>query len=82
MTELARRLQQCVAFLGHDSGISHLAAALGLPVLVLWGGAAEHIWRPPHEHAVLIKGEGGLGTISVQQVLRNLTALLNRTGRA
>src|SRR5205807_748651 len=31
LPELALRLQESFAFLGHDSGISHLAAALGLP---------------------------------------------------
>ena len=31
LVELAGRLQNCALFLGHDSGISHLAAAVGTP---------------------------------------------------
>lgn len=31
LTDLARQLQNCLGFAGHDSGISHLAAACGLP---------------------------------------------------
>ena len=37
LPELAQMLQQCAGFIGHDSGISHLAAAVGLPGLILWG---------------------------------------------
>ncbi len=36
LSELARQLSKCAVFLGHDSGITHLAAALGLPTWVLW----------------------------------------------
>ena len=32
LAELARRLPSCSHFLGHDSGMSHLAAACGVPV--------------------------------------------------
>ena len=40
LTELAALLGQCALFVGHDSGISHLAAAVGLPGLILWGETA------------------------------------------
>ncbi|NPA49265.1 MAG: glycosyltransferase family 9 protein [Thermodesulfobacteria bacterium] len=33
-------------FLGHDSGLSHLAAALGLPVLSIFGPTAWWHWAP------------------------------------
>lgn len=78
LPELARKLQPCAAFIGHDTGISHLSAALGLPGLVLWGETAEEIWRPPQKNVVIVKDRGGLKTLSVSQVLLELTALLNR----
>ena len=56
----------------------HLSAALGLPGLVLWGETAEEIWRPPQKNVVIVKDRGGLKTLSVSQVLLELTALLNR----
>ncbi len=77
LPELARELQWCRAFIGHDSGISHLSAALGLAGLVLWGDTAERIWRPPHANVVIVKGERGLRTISVSQVLHQLRPLLS-----
>jgi ADP-heptose:LPS heptosyltransferase len=77
LAELARRLQRCAAFIGHDSGISHLCAALGLPGLILWGESVEEIWRPPHDRVVILKNGGGLKTISVEQVARELNRVLN-----
>ena len=78
LAELARRLQRCAAFIGHDSGISHLAAALGLPGLVLWGDTVEEIWRPPHGPVRILKSQGGLKNISVAQVTEHLGEILRR----
>jgi heptosyltransferase-2 len=75
LAELACLLRNCEAFIGHDSGISHLAAAVGLPGLVLWGDTLEDVWRPPHAEVVLIKHGGGLKAISVEQLSRALAAL-------
>lgn len=76
LTDLARLIQPCAAFVGHDSGISHLAAALGLPGVVLWGSTAEEIWRPPHQQVIVLKNPGGLKMISAGQVMENLKAIL------
>jgi len=75
LAELARLLQQCTAFVGHDSGISHLAAALGLPGIVLWGNSIEQIWRPPHEQVVVLKNPGGIRLIPVELVVQKLNAI-------
>jgi heptosyltransferase-3 len=72
LAELAARLQSCVAFVGHDSGITHLAAALGLPTLVLWGDSAEEVWRPQGPGVVVLKGGLGLRALSVERVAREL----------
>ena len=76
LAELANRLQSCKAFVGHDSGISHLAAAVGLPGLVLWGETVEAIWRPKNERVQILRGARGLNDISVQQVSEQLQRLL------
>lgn len=77
LTELARQIQQCAAFIGHDSGISHLAAALGLPGIVLWGNTREEIWRPPQNRVFILKHPAGLKMISVSQVMEKLNILLS-----
>lgn len=72
LPELGRRLVRCAGFIGHDSGISHLAAALGLPGLILWGDSAEQIWRPPSEKISILRNRGGLEKISVSEVVEQL----------
>lgn len=76
LAELARRLAGCLAFIGHDSGISHLAAAVGLPSLVLWGDTAEEIWRPPSEKVLVLRHPGGLGRLPVAEVVEHLGRVL------
>lgn len=76
LTNLARLIQPCAAFIGHDSGISHLAAALGLPGVVLWANTTEEIWRPPHEPVVVLKNSGGIRMITVNQVMERFDGIL------
>ncbi len=76
LPELAWRLQSCAAFVGHDSGISHLAAALGLPCVVLWADALEEIWRPQGERVVILRELTGVGAIRVEKVLAELHKLV------
>jgi len=76
LAELALRLQTCAGFIGHDSGVSHLAAALGLPCLVLWAGTVEEIWRPQGERLVIVREPDGVCAISVERVMQELGAML------
>jgi ADP-heptose:LPS heptosyltransferase len=57
---LASILQHCYHVIGHDSGITHLAAALGLPGLVLWGPTMETVWRPLGDRMKLLRAPAGL----------------------
>ena len=72
LAELAEDLEGCGGFIGHDSGISHLAAALGLPGLILWGDANEDIWRPPSERIVVLRHPAGLARLPVADVVAAL----------
>lgn len=78
LVKLAALLQNCAAFIGHDSGISHLAAALGLPGLILWGDTIEEIWRPPHEKISLLKKNGGLKLVNVDEVMLELKTIVSK----
>ena len=69
LPELAACLVRCAGFIGHDSGVSHLAAALGLPGLVLWGETSEQIWRPCGENIVVMRHPNGLAQLPVAQVV-------------
>jgi ADP-heptose:LPS heptosyltransferase len=76
LIKLAALLRECCAFAGHDSGITHLAAAVGLPVLVLWGETAETVWRPRGERIRLLRGGRGLVSLAVSEVRGALSDLL------
>ncbi len=43
---LARRLKGARLYIGNDSGVSHLAAAVGAPVVALFGPTDPRVWAP------------------------------------
>lgn len=54
LQELAAVLERASLFLGVDSAPMHMAAALGIPVVALFGPSGEHNWGPcGHGHAVV-----------------------------
>ena len=69
LTQLALLLRRCAGYVGHDSGISHLAAALGLRGMVLWGDTRQEIWRPRSEHIRLVSSPAGLPGLELEEVL-------------
>lgn len=48
--ELARWLARARLYVGNDSGITHLAAAVGTPVLALFGPTNPTVWGPRGSH--------------------------------
>ena len=45
-SDLLTLLESAGGYIGNDSGVSHLAAFLGLPVLVIFGASDPVRWRP------------------------------------
>lgn len=76
LAELANRLSACSGFIGHDSGITHLASALGLRGLVLWGETVREVWAPLNPHLRILSSPGGLSGIEVSKVAAAAEALL------
>jgi heptosyltransferase-2 len=81
LAELAQRIQSGAAFVGHDSGITHLAAAVGLPCVVLWADTLEEVWRPQGEPLVILKEITGVQAISVEKVMNELCKLVGGGGK-
>jgi ADP-heptose:LPS heptosyltransferase len=46
LDELAARLAGCRAYLGNDSGVSHLAGLCGTHSVVMFGPTNPEIWHP------------------------------------
>ena len=59
LADLAALLGQCHLFLGHDSGITHLAAATGCNVVAIWGPSKRVIWQPLNERVRVVQAPGG-----------------------
>jgi ADP-heptose:LPS heptosyltransferase len=81
LLKLAQKMRSCFAFLGHDSGTTHLAAALDLPGLVLWGASNEAVWRPVSSQLRLIRDDHGLDALPVETVFREAELLQSNLKR-
>ncbi|MCS7336627.1 MAG: glycosyltransferase family 9 protein [Verrucomicrobiae bacterium] len=78
LVALGTLLQECVAFVGHDSGITHLAAALGVPCVVLWGDTAPEVWQPLGPEVTILRSELGLAALEIASVQAELDRVLSR----
>lgn len=68
LPQLAAVLEHAV-FIGHDSGISHLAAAAGANCILLFGPTNPDVWAPKNDNVrVLRPPTGRLGDLGIEQV--------------
>jgi heptosyltransferase-3 len=75
---LAALLRESSLFLGHDSGITHLAAASrrDLPVIALFGPTDPAVWAPPRTGVSVLKGVPALNDLNVEEVFQAAMAML------
>jgi heptosyltransferase-3 len=72
LPHLAAVLENTI-FVGHDSGISHLAAAAGAKCTLLFGPTDPDVWAPKGENVRVIPApDGDLSRLNVADVLRAL----------
>ncbi len=73
---LAGLLTRCTAFVGNDSGVTHLAALLGVPTLALFGPSEPAHWAPLGHRADYVRAAtsrmADLRVEGVWQALRSL----------
>jgi heptosyltransferase III len=65
--ELACWLARAHVYIGNDSGITHLAAAVGTPVVAIFGPTDPAVWAPRGERVAIVRGK--LEEIPVGMVL-------------
>lgn len=70
-------------FVGHDSGISHIAAAAGADCLLLFGPTDPAVWAPANRNVEVIRpADSDLTSLSLDEVLVSLRRkLLAMKGR-
>jgi ADP-heptose:LPS heptosyltransferase len=56
LEDLAGVLGQADLLVGHDSGLSHLAAALGVPTVAIFGPTDPARWAPLGRHVSVLRG--------------------------
>lgn len=79
---VAALLQRCAAFVGNDSGISHMAAAVGTPTLALFGATDPRLWGPRGKSVVILQRGNAVAAIEVGHVKAALKPLLQKTLKA
>jgi ADP-heptose:LPS heptosyltransferase len=57
LLELASVMEGCHLFIGNDSGITHMAAALGLPTIAIFGPSDHKMWSPRGEKVFVVRKE-------------------------
>lgn len=78
LRELARAIASSKLYIGNDSGITHLAAATGTPVIALFGEASNpRVWAPRGEQVRVIAASS-LEEIAVDTVVEEAHRLLAR----
>ena len=75
LADLATWIAGARLYIGNDSGITHLAAALGTKTLALFGPASPDMWAPRGENVVVLRSDP-LSDLSVAEVLEAANRLL------
>jgi heptosyltransferase III len=80
LPQLAAILERCALFVGHDSGISHIAAAVGTPCVLLFGPTNPDVWAPANAGVQVLRPRSGrLADLSVEEVSRAARSLVAAT---
>ena len=70
---LAAVIERCRLFLGHDTGISHLAAAIDVPCVLLFGPTDPAVWAPANANVSVVRAPGDdLAAIDFEAVQRTV----------
>lgn len=56
LLDMAKALREADMFLGHDSGLTHLAAALGVPTIAVFGPTDPLRWGPKGTNVKILQG--------------------------
>jgi heptosyltransferase III len=70
LSEVARLTRDASLFVGNDSGPAHIAAAFGLPLVVLFGPSDSEIWSPWRTVGKVVKTDGPIDSIPVSDAIR------------
>lgn len=69
LTDLASVISGAAAFVGTDTGATHLAALLGVPTISVFSGVADiSVWRPVGENVSIIHAKVGCAPCQISRL--------------
>ena len=75
LREVQKLIATAAIFVGNDSGPAHIAAAFGVPTVVIFGPSDPAIWGPWRTTGETVSSPGGIGAVQVAQVMDALQRL-------
>jgi heptosyltransferase III len=75
----AAMLERCEVFIGNDSGITHMAAAVRTPTLAIFGRTDPRVWQPRAPRVKVLQSTppgAEIATLKPAEVLREVEAFL------
>ncbi len=77
LPHLAAVLERSI-FIGHDSGISHLAAAAGANCVLLFGPTDPNVWAPRNKNVRVLRAQSGkLSDLEITSVEAAVSSAMN-----
>jgi heptosyltransferase-3 len=77
LPQLAAVLERSI-FIGHDSGISHLAAAAGANCVLLFGPTNPNVWAPRNKNVRVLRAQSGkLSDLEIAPVEAAVASAMN-----
>lgn len=70
VSRLAALIAKCNAYLGNDSGVTHLAALVGTPTIALFGPTDPAIWGPRGDRVEILRWQDDRGLLTPERVAR------------
>jgi len=76
LTVVAEALISCSAYVGNDSGLSHLAGGLGIPTTAIFGPTDPDVWSPVGDQVAVVQAlDGGdLAEVELKDVADSIPA--------
>ncbi len=68
LRRLGAILSRCSAYIGNDSGVTHLAAAVGIPVAGIFGPTDPAIWSPVGTRVTLVRSDADCSPCSRREM--------------
>ena len=72
----AEQIASCILYIGNDGGMTHVAAATGIPTLAVFTATDPRVWRPLGENVTAIDARSRRGA-RVSHILGRVRIVLN-----